>query len=243
MNPPGNGSSKMAKGYRSIFKCPFKVYTDPKLRVYRGLGMTRQTMDGGPEDAKGDYITKSALQGTLSVVKNAPKMPLRRPGAFAQLGGEFVFESALSCSFANRMTNTRDHAPIRDVVAHAGVSLDFYHRERGETPPAIHLESPNAELEGIAWGAAAAGEMTPAQRLAMEERQRAAGEHWKIEREVELSRIREERLRRRDRLASLGINACGAAPGEETSSEEETPEVLNEEERKVAPAEQVAGWI
>src|ERR1700712_4365693 len=107
----------MAAGYRRIFNCPFSVYTDTKLRIYRGLGMDRQTMDGGKEELKGDYITKSALDGTLSVVKNARKMPLRRPGAFAQLGGEFIFTSPLHCTFANRMTTTRDHAPIRGVVA------------------------------------------------------------------------------------------------------------------------------
>lgn len=56
------------------------MYTDPTLDVYRALGMTRQTHDGGEEDEKGDYVTMGAAKGTWKVVKRATKMPLGRPG-------------------------------------------------------------------------------------------------------------------------------------------------------------------
>jgi hypothetical protein len=181
--------------------------------------MTRQTMDGGPEDLKGDYITKGTLHGTLMVVKNARKMPLRRPGAFAQLGGEFIFTSPLNCTFANRMTTTRDHASIREVVGHAGVVLDFVHRERGLTPPPWHRLTPTYEAENDEftfgnWGEADR-EVTPAQRLAMEERRDRNGEGWKVERERELERIRNERLARRGLLSQMGLSACDAHPEED----------------------------
>jgi hypothetical protein len=77
----GNGSRRMLPAYsKKVMRSPFEMYTDPKLRVYRGLGMTKQTHDGGDEDDKGDYITMGAMRGTLEVAKRATKMPLGRPG-------------------------------------------------------------------------------------------------------------------------------------------------------------------
>jgi hypothetical protein len=92
----GNGSRRMLPAYRKplslsavrlltsfpgkALHCPFEMYTDPTLDVYRALGMTRQTHDGGEEDEKGDYVTMGAAKGTWRVVKRATKMPLGRPG-------------------------------------------------------------------------------------------------------------------------------------------------------------------
>lgn len=63
-----------------MLKNPFKIYTDPKLRVYRQLGMSFCTGDGGPEEEKGDYIVKDNLHGTWDVAKRAVRMPLGKPG-------------------------------------------------------------------------------------------------------------------------------------------------------------------
>ncbi len=194
--------------------------------------MTRQTMDGGPETLKGDYITKGAFEGTLMVVKNAHKMPIRKPGAFAQLGGEFIFTSPLNCTFANRMINTRDHAPIREVVAQAGVVLDFVHRERGPTPPLWHRLTPTYEGENDAFAFGNWGqnelEITPAQRLAMEERRDGNGEGWRVDRERELERIRNDRTSRRLRMAQMGLSACDVDPGEEEEDSQNLEQITLE---------------
>lgn len=76
----GNGSYKMIPGYSKSIKCPFKMYTDSKLKLYRALGMTRQTGDAGDEDDKGDYIRMSTLESTWEVAKRASKMPIKNPG-------------------------------------------------------------------------------------------------------------------------------------------------------------------
>jgi len=57
------------------------------------------------------------------VLKNATKMPIAtNAGNLSQLGGEFVLGPGLSCSFVARMSTTRAHTPIRDVLDAAGVN-------------------------------------------------------------------------------------------------------------------------
>lgn len=68
-------------------------------------------------------------------------MPLRNPGHFTQLGGEFVFDGTMNVVYTHRMVNTRNHAPIRDVCAEAGVRLEYIHYEPGPAPPPVHLAS------------------------------------------------------------------------------------------------------
>ncbi|WVQ99210.1 hypothetical protein IAU59_006342 [Kwoniella sp. CBS 9459] len=138
----GNGSDKMLNGYRNkAFRCPFKMYTDPTLALYRALGLTRQTGDSGLDEDKGDYLVQSAMESTIQTVKRATKMPLRNPGHFTQLGGEFIFDGTLNVMYTHRMTNTRSHAPIRDICAEAGVRLEFIHYEPGPPPPPVHRQS------------------------------------------------------------------------------------------------------
>jgi hypothetical protein len=76
----GNGSYKMLPGYTKAIGCPFRMYTDSKLKLYRALGMSRQTGDAGAEEDKGDYIKLTMMEGTWGVAKRATKMPLRNPG-------------------------------------------------------------------------------------------------------------------------------------------------------------------
>jgi len=138
----GNGSAKMIDGYANkFFKSPFKTYTDPSLNLYRLLGLTRQTSAAGPDSEKGDYLTESPLETTVNTLKRATKMPLRNPGHFTQLGGEFIFDGTLNVVYTHRMVYTRDHAPIRDICLQAGVRLEFIHYEPGAPPPAIHAQS------------------------------------------------------------------------------------------------------
>ena len=152
----GNGSSKMLPAYKSksallrltfadntdkAMKCPFKMYTDPTLSVYRALGLTRQTGDSGPDSEAGEYLVQTNLEATLATLKRATQMPLRNPGHFTQLGGEFVFNGTLNVTYTHRMTTTRSHAPIRDVCAEAGVRLEWVHYEPGPAPPMVHRHS------------------------------------------------------------------------------------------------------
>ncbi|CAK5265699.1 unnamed protein product [Mycena citricolor] len=118
-----NGSFEMIKAYRKIFKTPFEVYTDPTHEVYNALGMTLQTMEKGP---KGNYIRHGLLGGIGMVVANAVKsgMPVWKAGGeISQLGGEFVLGPGITCSWAHRMRYTRDHIPILQVIAEAGVDM------------------------------------------------------------------------------------------------------------------------
>jgi hypothetical protein len=117
------------------------MYTDPSLAVYRALGLTRKTGDSGPEEEKGDYITQTSMEATMQTLKRATKMPLRNPGHFTQLGGEFVLDGTLNVIYTHRMTTTRSHAPIRDVCAQAGVRLEIFHYEPGPVPPPVHRAS------------------------------------------------------------------------------------------------------
>lgn len=57
--------------------------------------------------------------------------------SLTQLGGEFIFENATTCLYAHRMTNTRSHAPIREVASLAGVKLDFSTQKLEPSPPSL----------------------------------------------------------------------------------------------------------
>jgi hypothetical protein len=69
-------------------------------------------------------------------------MPLlHSPGHFTQIGGEFVFDGSLNVIYTHRMTTTRDHSPIEDVCAAAGMRLEYIHYEPGPMPPPVHRAS------------------------------------------------------------------------------------------------------
>ena len=88
-----NGSHKMSKAYRRIFRTSFALYVDPSLRVYHALGMTLRTLDGGLESERGQYVQHGTVSGIAMVVRNAMRvgMPVwEKGGDIQQLGGEFV---------------------------------------------------------------------------------------------------------------------------------------------------------
>ncbi|KII85110.1 hypothetical protein PLICRDRAFT_145799 [Plicaturopsis crispa FD-325 SS-3] len=121
-----NGSHGMIKKYRQIFRTPFAVFTDPSMQVYSALGMTLRTVNPGPNSERGGYVHHGFSSGIAMVVLNALKvgMPVwEKGGDVSQLGGEFVLGPGLTCSYAHRMTTTRSHAPIVQVLAAAGVVL------------------------------------------------------------------------------------------------------------------------
>lgn len=177
------------------FKCPFKMYTDPSLALYRALGLTRQTGNAGADDDAGSYLVQTPLEATMQTIKRATKMPLRAPGHFTQLGGEFVFdgEGSLSVSYTHRMTTTRDHSPIEQVCAAAGVRLEYIHYEPGPRPPPVHRHS----LIDV--------EFDAREYNAEEQEERA----WKVERErtlQDMQRRKEERRRGKAGVGHVRVN-------------------------------------
>lgn len=129
------------------------MYTDPTLELYRALGLTRQTGDAGADADAGTYLVQTPLESTVQTIKRATKMPLRSPGHFLQLGGEFVFEGSLKVNYTHRMTTTRDHSPIEEVCEAAGLRLEYIHYEPGPRPPPVHRDSLDESEEDGAWRA------------------------------------------------------------------------------------------
>lgn len=120
----GNGSPALIKSYKQIFKCPFEIYTDPSLKLYTTLGMSRRTSDPGPEAERGQYIRHGVVSGITMVVLNALRVGMNvfeKGGDALQLGGEFVFGPGSRCIFAHRMPYTRCHNFIVSVASAAGV--------------------------------------------------------------------------------------------------------------------------
>ena len=155
------------------------MYTDPSLALYRALGLTRQTGDAGADIDAGSYLIQTPLEATVETIKRATKMPLRLPGHFLQLGGEFVFDGALNVIYTHRMTTTRDHSPIESVCGAAGLELAFVHYEPGPRPPPVHRASMDGDLDGD-WA-------------------------WKAEREETLANIKMKKQRRRGMIIDMDI--------------------------------------
>lgn len=70
----GCGSPRILAAYRRVLRCPFQMYTDPTLAVYRSLGMTLKTFAKGLEEDKGDYVVMSDAQAGIAVAKRTIKM-------------------------------------------------------------------------------------------------------------------------------------------------------------------------
>lgn len=181
----GNGSDKMLNGYRNkAFKCPFKMYADPTLSLYRALGLTRQSWDAGADEDKGDYVVQTAMESTMQTLKRVPKMPLRNPGHLSQLGGEFIFDGTLNVIYTHRMVTSRSHAPIRDICEQAGVRLQFIHYEPGPSPPPVHRYSYIIEED---------------------EEQENNVETWQEQRDAQVERIAALKMMRREGMILRGL--------------------------------------
>ena len=160
------------------------MYTDPTLSVYRALGLTRKTGNAGPDEDKGDYLVQTPLESTLQTLKRATVMPLRNPGHFLQLGGEFVFDGTLNVTYTHRMMTTRSHAPIRDICAEAGVRLEFIHYEPGPPPPPVHRSSMIVEEDEPDWREERDMQLDKMRALKLARRQRVEGGNGKEGEEV-----------------------------------------------------------
>ncbi|KAK7031195.1 hypothetical protein VNI00_013611 [Paramarasmius palmivorus] len=128
-----NGPHTLITKYRQMFGMPMgvKVLTDPSLRVYGALGM-HALGDGCEEPALkssststsvSNYPKRGLLGGIATVVMRALKVGIpvgEKGGETRQLGGEFVFNADLSCTYAHRMKTTRDHTSMEELFQAAG---------------------------------------------------------------------------------------------------------------------------
>ena len=97
--------------------CTYDIVSDPTRSIYKLFGMTRMSFSPG---RRGSYIQNGMAVNTAKSLKRNMAMPLKDPGSLAGLGGEFVLGPGLECSFAHRMTATRDHAELHDILKAIG---------------------------------------------------------------------------------------------------------------------------
>ncbi|KAI6154227.1 AhpC/TSA antioxidant enzyme-domain-containing protein [Pisolithus tinctorius] len=121
----GCGSYEVIAAYKETTSCPFSIYADPKRELYHALGMTIETLALTPANEKRrSYLQKGFLGNILSSIWSGPlKNPslIGKQGKISQLGGEFVFDSDITCTFAFRMKHTEDHTEVSELMQAAGV--------------------------------------------------------------------------------------------------------------------------
>ncbi|KAK4702846.1 hypothetical protein P7C70_g3378, partial [Phenoliferia sp. Uapishka_3] len=61
-----SGSPSLIPIYRARLECPFPLYVDQSRKLYKILGMTRKTWDGGRESEKGTYAKRSGLGNVVA---------------------------------------------------------------------------------------------------------------------------------------------------------------------------------
>ncbi|KAI6031006.1 AhpC/TSA antioxidant enzyme-domain-containing protein, partial [Pisolithus marmoratus] len=119
----GCGSYEAIAAYKA--SCPYAIFADPKRELYHALGMTTETLARTPANEKRpSYLRKGLLGNILSSIWSGPlKNPslIGKQGNISQLGGEFVFDSDTTCTFAHRMKHTEDHTEISELMKAAGV--------------------------------------------------------------------------------------------------------------------------
>ncbi|KAF8895935.1 hypothetical protein CPB85DRAFT_1229681 [Mucidula mucida] len=121
-----NGSPALIDKYKAIFGARFEMYVDPGMEVYRSLGMGTTGDVQSKKETHTGYVRRGTLGGIAMVVLRALRvgMPVwEKGGEIGQLGGEFVLGPGMTCHWAHRMQTVKGHAPVPDVLAAAGVSI------------------------------------------------------------------------------------------------------------------------
>lgn len=115
----GCGDPGLIDFYANETKCPFPIYADPTRRLYDEFGMITSLAMG----ARPAYFRRSmtSLIGSSIVqsLKNFTNGLMTKGGEARQNGGEFLFEprgEEKEVTWCHRMTNTRDHAGIAELV-------------------------------------------------------------------------------------------------------------------------------
>ncbi|WOO81434.1 Thioredoxin-like protein AAED1 [Vanrija pseudolonga] len=123
-----NGSWRGIRRYREMFHCPFEIYTDPTLKVYKALGMSPRISNlehlvsvfRAPKDRPA-YHRKGPFTQVVLGTANVARLGVLNIGSITQMGGEFVLLPGYRCTYAHRMPNKYMHDEAADVLRAAGV--------------------------------------------------------------------------------------------------------------------------
>ncbi|GAA5821522.1 hypothetical protein JCM3770_001063 [Rhodotorula araucariae] len=119
----GCGSPTLIAPYRARLALPVgwaAIVADPDRRVYAALGMTRRTLDLGHKAP--EYLRGGMVANVVGSITNALRFgKAASPGDLKQVGGEFVLAADGSALWCHRMENTRDHAPLKELLRAAGI--------------------------------------------------------------------------------------------------------------------------
>ncbi|PWN54391.1 NAD(P)-binding protein [Violaceomyces palustris] len=99
----------------------FSFLADPKVELYKALGVTARSLDLG-DSKKSEVASHHSSNPTTSILKSVAAISTSgtlafKGGDFKQLGAEFIFDKNGQCIHAHRMRNTRDHTEVSKIVA------------------------------------------------------------------------------------------------------------------------------
>lgn len=125
----GCGAPSLITSYRTICNIPasWQVFADPPTETYKTLGMHR-TLSMGTR--RPQYIRRSltgnALRSIWQGVRRIPEGDVLEAGSWDINGGEFLFEqmdeeNGWEVSWCHRMTNSRDHTEVEDLLTAVGL--------------------------------------------------------------------------------------------------------------------------
>lgn len=163
----GCGLPSLIASYRTMTGIPdsWQVYADPSTELYRSLGMHR-TLSMGTR--RPQYIRRSLtgnmLRSVWQGVRRIPEGDVLGAGSWDVNGGEFLFEHAeqedsWKISWCHKMTNSRDHTEVEDLVSIAGLKsesksdtippkLTQHHRTKS-SPMVLENRQPNGSTEKL----------------------------------------------------------------------------------------------
>ncbi|BGP39977.1 hypothetical protein JCM10450v2_003957 [Rhodotorula kratochvilovae] len=121
----GCGAPAFIAPYRARLALPaeFALYADPDKKLYEALGMTRRTLELGEKTP--EYVRGGMLGNVFGSIANAFRFgKVASPGDMKQVGGEFVFDAEGNTVWCHRMENTRDHAPLKELLHAAGIPYE-----------------------------------------------------------------------------------------------------------------------
>lgn len=140
----GCGEPYLIPRYGTKTHCPFRMYTDPSLRLYKLFGMTRHNLRMGKRpDYHPDNLPKLVAKSVAAMVKAGRRDGLKG-GPIMLVGGEVLFEEGQPI-WCHRMKDLRGHADFRTLarVLEMPEDKDGY----PDTPEGIRLESSSSKSQ------------------------------------------------------------------------------------------------
>ena len=109
-------SSSLIPFYAKETSCPYPVYTDPTLRIYAALELTRTNKRDAelPEYIQHRSLVTSFLGGVGLVAKKIGSKDVLNGGPSDQVGADFLWESG-KLVWCHRMTSTTDHTSLKKL--------------------------------------------------------------------------------------------------------------------------------